>query len=131
MTKSDPPAMPEPMKAWRDWFVKNERDWSESITRMLKDDAVSGGLGKEFNAALFQQQAVSKNMAEFMAAMNLPTHEDFAALGDRLGQLEDAVARVEALLVQTKTGSTTAAAKPPRTRKPPRKTKAADRHDAE
>lgn len=125
MTKSDPPAMPDPMKAWRDWFVKNERDWSESITRVIKDDAVSRSLGQEFNAALFQQQAVSKNMAEFMASMNLPTRDDFAALGDRLGQLEDAVARIEALLVEAKIGSAGAAAKTPRTRKPPRKTKAA------
>lgn len=131
MSKSDSPANLDPMKAWREWFVKSERDWSEAITRMIKDDTVSRGLGQEFNASLVQQQALSKNMAEFMASMNLPTREDFAALGERIGQLEDAIARVEAMLVQLKTGSPAAAPKPPRTRKPPRKTNAADRHDAE
>jgi hypothetical protein len=130
MTKSDPPANLDPMKMWRDWFVKNERDWSESITRMIKDDSVSRSLGKEFNASLVQQQALTRSMAEFMAAMNLPTRDDLSALGERVGQLEDAIARVEALVVQLKSGSAAAAPRPPRTRKAPRKSEAS-RHAAE
>jgi hypothetical protein len=131
MSKTDPPADFDVMKAWREWFVKNERDWSEAMTRMMKDDNVSSGLGRQFNASLVQQQALTKSMAEFMASMNMPTRDDFTMLGERIGQVEDAIARVEALLVQTKIGSASDAPKPPRTRKAPRKTKADDRHDAE
>jgi hypothetical protein len=66
-----------------------------------------------------------------MASMNLPTRDEMMALGERLGQLEDAVARVEALLVQTLAGSATEASKkPPRTRKPARKSKPDVRHAA-
>ena len=125
MSKNDPPANIEPMKAWRDWFVKNERDWSEALTGIIKDDAVSSAMGQELKAQLYQQQAFSKSMAGPMARMNLPTRDDLTALSERLGQLEDAVARVEALLVQTKNSSPTAAPKPPRTRKAPRAAKAA------
>ncbi len=131
MSSTDPPADFDAMKAWREWFVKNERDWSEAITGMIKDDKVSRGLGREFNASLVQQQALTRTMAEFMASMNMPTRDDFTALGERIGQVEDAIARIEALLVQTKAGSASAAPKPPRTRKPPRKTGSAPRHDAE
>ena len=125
MSKNDPPANLDAMKAWRDWFVKNERDWSESLTNIIKGDAVSSGLGEELKAQLYQQQAFSKNMAGPMARMNLPTRDDVMALGERLGQLEDAVARVEALLVQKKAGNATEAQKPPRTRKAPRASKPA------
>ena len=123
MSKDETPAAFDPMKAWRDWFVKNERDWSESITRMIKDDSVSSALGQELKAQLYQQQAFAKSMAGPMARMNLPTRDELVALGERIGQLEDAVARVEALLVQAQAGSAHAPPKPPRTRKAPRASK--------
>jgi len=130
--KDSPPAKFDPMKAWRDWFVKNERDWSASLTGLIKEGAVSSALGQELKAQLYQQQAFAKSMAGPMANMNLPTRDEVLALGERLGQLEDAVARVEALLVQTLAGSAgEAAKKPPRTRRPARKSKANDRHAAE
>lgn len=131
MSSNDPPAVFDPMKAWRDWFVKNERDWSESLTRFIKDDAVSGSLGQELKAQLYQQQAFAKSMAAPMAAMNLPTRDEVTALGERLGQLEDAVARVEAMLVQMKAGGAAEAARPPRTRKPVRLSKSGGRRAAE
>ena len=124
MSKNEsPPAKFDPMKAWRDWFVKNERDWSESITGLIKDDAVSSALGQELKAQLYQQQAFAKSMAGPMARMNLPTRDEVVALGERIGQLEDAVARVEAMLVQAQASGPKAAPKPPRTRKAPRPTK--------
>jgi hypothetical protein len=33
MSKTPLPSVPmDPLKAWRDWFVQNERQWSESLT---------------------------------------------------------------------------------------------------
>jgi len=131
MSKQELPANLEPMKAWREWFLKNERDWSESLARMIKTDAVSQALGKELNAMLYGQQALSKSMAAPMAMMNLPTRAEMTALGERFGRLEDAVARIEAALVQMNSASGKGAVKPPRTRKPARKTKTGARRDAE
>jgi hypothetical protein len=54
--------------------------------------------------------------------MNLPSREDVLALADRIGRLEDAVARVEASLVRMALPSPSAqaaTARPARTRKPP------------
>jgi hypothetical protein len=131
MSKDEAPTNFEPMKAWRDWFLKNEREWSESLARMVKTDAVSKALGQELNAMLYGQQALSKSMAGPMAMMNLPTRDEMSALGERFGRLEDAVARIEAALVQMNSVAGKGAPKPPRTRKPARKSKAAARRDAE
>lgn len=97
-----PAAAFDPVQAWRDWFVANERDWSESMTRLMKDDTVARSVGKEINSALLGQQMFTQQMASPLAAMNLPTREDMVALGERVGQLEDAVARIEAMMVQTR-----------------------------
>jgi hypothetical protein len=131
MSKDEAPTNFEPMKAWRDWFLKNEREWSESLARMIKTDAVSKALGQELNAMLYGQQALSKSMASPMAMMNLPTRDEMTALGERFGRLEDAVARIEAALVQMNSAAGKGAPKPPRTRQPARKSKAAARRDAE
>jgi hypothetical protein len=124
MSNNDEPGNLDPMRVWRDWFVKAERDWSESITRLIRDDAVSNALGQELKAQLYQQQAFAKNMAGPMAMMNLPTRDEMIALSERLGQLEDAVARVEALLVSYHAKES---ARPPRTRI----WKSDDSHDVE
>ena len=117
MSKAPSPAMPmDPLKAWRDWFVQNERDWSESLTHIMKSEPVARTVGQEINAALYRQQMVTQGMATPLQALNLPTREDLIALGERIGQLEDAVARIEASLVRMRP-ATGPAAKPARSRK--------------
>jgi hypothetical protein len=106
------------MKAWRDWFVQNEREWSGSLTRIMKNEEVARAVGQEINASLMREQMLSQSMAGSLAKMNMPTRDDIVALSDRVGRLEDAIARVEAALVRMKEGITTAAVKPSRTRKP-------------
>lgn len=106
----------DPLKAWHEWFTQGERQWSESLTEMMKQDSVAQAVGKEINAALYGQQMLTKNMAGPLGMMNLPTREDIMALGERLGSLEDSIARQEAMLVLLQ-GKLTNAKKPPRTRR--------------
>lgn len=117
MANSDSTPDFDPMKAWREWIVKNEREWSESISRVMKDETIARAMGQEVNASAHRQQMLSQAMAGPMAAMNLPTRDDIVTLGERIGRLEDAMARVEALLVQAGSG----AASVSRTRRPPNK----------
>ena len=114
------PAM-DPMKMWREWFVKNERDWSEQITKLMKDDSVAQSLGQGINAAIHRQQMFTQGLAGPMASMNLPTRADVVALGERIGRLEDVVARLEAALVRLEARG---AERPPRTRQAPAPAKA-------
>jgi hypothetical protein len=110
------PAPIDPLKAWRDWFVQNERQWSESLTQILKSEPVARTVGQEINASLYRQQMMTQGMATSLQSLNLPTREDVIALGERIGQLEDAVARIEASLVRMRSAAEPAS-KPPRTRK--------------
>lgn len=110
----------DPMKAWREWFTQSERDWSEGLTRLMKDDATARALGQEIHAALYAGQMVKEGMAGSMAMMNMPTQDQLVALSERLGSLEDAVARVEANLVQLRHSlDAPATPKPTRGRKLP------------
>ena len=119
MSKSSSNIPLDPMKAWRDWFVQSEREWSEAVTKFTKDDSVARAVGQEMNAALYSQQMMKQGMSQQMAMFNMPTHEQLGALGERLGRLEDAVARVEAAVNQMRhSASDTLSEKPPRTRKP-------------
>ena len=94
------PTMFDPLKTWRDWFIQNERAWSEEITNIMKQDAVAETVGKEINANLFRQQLLTQGIGASLALLNLPTREDILALSERLGRLEDSVARQEAALNQ-------------------------------
>jgi hypothetical protein len=90
----------DPLKAWRDWFVQNERTWSDEITKVMKQDNVAETFGREINAALFRQQMLTQGIGASLSMLNLPTRDDIVALGERLGMLEDSVARQEAALTQ-------------------------------
>ena len=120
MSKSVPGKGLDPLQAWRDWFIQSERDWSEALTRIMKDESVARTIGKEINAGLYGQQMLKQGMAGQLGALNLPTQQDIEALGERIGRLEDAVARVEAGLLQLRNATGAPSAQPPRTRKPPR-----------
>jgi len=58
------PAPMDPLKAWRDWFVQNERQWSESLTQILKSEPVARTVGQEINASLYRQQMMTQGMAK-------------------------------------------------------------------
>jgi hypothetical protein len=120
MSKTTPSPIVDPVKAWRDWFVQSEREWSEALTRLMKEDTTARAVGQEINAALYAQQMMKQGMGGSLAMMNMPTQEQITALGERMGRLEDAVARVEVGLVQLRhlIGGTDAA-RPRRSRTPP------------
>lgn len=67
------------------------------------------------------QQAVHEGMTKVLAATNIPSREDIAALGARVGAIEAQLVRIEAALGATPTRA--AAPKPQRTKQPPSKPK--------
>lgn len=120
MSRSSAAGPIDPLKAWREWFVQSEREWSQALTRLMTDGSVARAVGQEINAALYGQQMIKQGMAGSLAMFNLPTQEHLAALGERLGRLEDAVARVEAGLVRLRDSTDSGAhAKPSRGRRAP------------
>jgi hypothetical protein len=105
------------LESWREWFIQNERTWNEELTGMMKQNAFAQIIGREINAALYGQQMLTQGMAASLAMFNMPTRDDILALGERLGRLEDSVARQEASLVRLQNAALAESRAPPRTRK--------------
>ena len=113
-----------PLTMWRDWLVKSEAQWSESVGQMLKDPK-AGGMAKR---QVDEMRMAHRQFAEFaqasLAAANLPSRSDFEALDERLGRVEDGLAQVSAQLALLRealvaSGAATPAPQPARTRKAP------------
>lgn len=68
-------------------------------------------------ASLTVQQAVNDATAKALAAANMPSRGDLAALGERLGAIEAQLIRIEALL--SRGDGAPSAPGPKRTRQPP------------
>ncbi len=118
-----------PLAIWRDWIVKSESQWSESLSQLLKDPQASGAVKRQVDEMRMAQRQFSEVAQASLAAANLPSRSDFEALDERLGRVEDGLAQVsaqlsllrEALVAQ---GAAAAPARPRRDRKPPAAQKA-------
>lgn len=117
-----------PVRLWREWFVKSEKAWSQAMTDAMGDERFSQGMGRYMQEALHTHRMFSESMAQYLANLNLPSRQDILDLGDRLGQVEDALAAVQVELRELRTrvaqggagsGPLAAGSKPVRTRRPP------------
>ena len=116
-----------PIRLWREWIVQSEKMWSDSITEVMGNPQVSGGMGRSMQEFLHMHKMFTESFAQYLSALNLPSRSDILDLSDRIGQLEDAVAAVSvdlreqrSLLASTGVVSETKPAKkkPSRTKKP-------------
>ncbi len=118
-----------PVRLWREWFVKSEKAWSQAMTDVMGDERVSKGMGRYMQEALHSHRMFSESMAQYLANLNLPSRQDILDLSDRMGQVEDALGAVQVELRELRTRisqgvtvvpmSTTERAKPTRTKRPP------------
>lgn len=120
-----------PVRLWREWFVKSEKAWSQAMTDMMGDERFSKGMGRYMQEALHTHRMFSESMAQYLANLNLPSRQDILDLSDRMGQVEDALAAVQVELRELRTRfaqgagtapATTERAKPARTKRPPEQT---------
>ena len=113
---------------WRDWFIKSEGQWNEVLSEFMKDERIVEMMGKEMQQAVFMQKMAEESMQRYLAAVNLPSRLDLEKLGDRVGKMEDGLAKLQAEIVQLRSAIIAAGAvspdakvgipRPPRTRKP-------------
>jgi Staphylococcal nuclease homologue len=117
-----------PMAMWRDWIVKSEAQWSETMSGLLKDEGAGAVLKRQIDEARMAHRQFGEMAQAALAAAYLPTRADIEALDERMGKLEDGLAQVsaqvaalrEALVAQ---GAATVA-RVPRNRAAPKKIKA-------
>ena len=118
-----------PLAMWRDWIVKSEAQWSESLSQLLKDPKASSVVKRQVDEMRMAHRQFAEVAQASLAAANLPSRSDLEALDERLGRVEDGLAQVSAQLSLLREalvarGAAAAPARPRRDRKPPALAKA-------
>jgi hypothetical protein len=85
---------------WRDWMVKSEAQWSDTVSTMLKEKNTSKVMTRQIDEARMMHRMFSEMARAGLAGANLPSRSDFEALDERMGRLEDGIAAVAAAVVQ-------------------------------
>ena len=89
-----------PVKMWRDWIVKSEAQWSETVSQLLKDERTGSALNRQLDEMQLMHRQFSEFAQASLAAANLPSRSDFEALDERMGRLEDGLAQLAAAVSQ-------------------------------
>lgn len=118
-----------PLTMWRDWLVKSEAQWSESLSQLLKDPQAGNVVKRQVDEMRMAHRQFSEVAQASLAAANLPSRSDLEALDERLGRVEDGLAQVSAQLSLLREslvaqGAAAAPARPRRDRQPPAARKA-------
>jgi hypothetical protein len=87
-----------PLALWREWVVKSEAQWSESLSQLLKDPQAGSAVKRQVDEMRMAHRQFSEVAQAALAAANLPSRSDFEALDERLGRVEDGLAQVCAQL---------------------------------
>ena len=89
-----------PTRLWRDWIVKSEAQWSETLSQLLKDERVGDSLNRQLSEMQLAHRQLSEWAQASLAAANLPSRSDIEALDERMGRLEDGLAQLAAAVSQ-------------------------------
>jgi hypothetical protein len=116
-----------PLRMWREWLVKSEKMWSDGLTDIMGDERFSKGAGRYMQEMLHSHRMFTDAFAQYLSALNLPSRADILDISDRLGQVEDALAQLQAEIGEQRSaiqklsgGDASAEKRPSRTKQPPK-----------
>jgi hypothetical protein len=99
MSAAETPPIPSPLALWRDWIAKSEAQWSEAMSAVLKDERTGAALKRQIDEARMAHRQFGEIAQTALAAAYLPSRADVEAIDERMGRLEDALARLSADVV--------------------------------
>ena len=120
----------DPIRLWREWFVKSEKSWSDALSQMMGDEHFSKGMGRYTLEALHTHRMFSETMGQYLANLNIPSRSDILDMNDRLAHMEETLNQMQVelreqrgqmarLAVDNPNAATSGGtARPARTRKP-------------
>lgn len=85
----------DPVRLWREWFVKSEKAWSDALSEMMGDERFSRGMGRYVHEALHTHRMFSESMAQYLANLNIPSRGDILDMGDRLAHMEETLNQIQ------------------------------------
>ena len=93
----------DPMRLWREWFVKSEKTWSDALTEMMGNEHFSKGMGRYIHEALHTHRMFSETMAQYLANLNIPSRGDILDMSDRLAHIENVLNHIQVDLREQRT----------------------------
>lgn len=117
----------DPVRLWREWFVKSEKSWSDALTGVMGDEKFAQGMGRYMHEALHTHRMFAESMAQYLANLNIPSRTDILDMNDRLAHMEDTLNQIQVELREQRGQMSRLAAgtphddsikRPARTRKP-------------
>ncbi len=109
---------------WRNWLTETERQWNGFFNQVMGTESFGRAAGNYVEAFSVLQRALNQGMERYLNTFNLPTHSDVVEIGERLHNIEERLASLEANLnnLATSAGIATSAPvtqlRPRRTRRP-------------
>jgi hypothetical protein len=118
----------EAMDLWRNWLTETERQWNSFFSEVMSRDSFGRVSGSYMEVYSVIQRTLNQGMERYLNTFNLPTHSDVVELSERLHNIEERLASLEANLSNLASAAgieTTASVtqlRPRRTRRPRPKT---------
>lgn len=125
---SDAAARTEVAELWRNWLTETERQWNSFFGQVMGSDQFGRLAGNYVEAFSVLQRALNQGMERYLNTFNLPTHSDVVEISERLHNIEERLASLEANISNlasasgVKIGASVTRLQPRRTRQPRSKT---------
>jgi nucleoid-associated protein YgaU len=95
MTKTEEAApTTDPFEVWRGMYDASEKAWSSALEQAMGTPEFGESSGKLLETMLAAQKSVRSGMRAYLEAMNVPTREDIARLGELVTGLEEKIDQV-------------------------------------
>jgi hypothetical protein len=85
----------DPLALWRDMLTRWQAVFDQTAGRSLAPAEFARFMNQTMGMSLQLQQTLATMMAKYLAALNLPTRADLAAMDARLRHIEDRIARLD------------------------------------
>jgi hypothetical protein len=84
----------DPFEVWRGMYDASEKAWSTALEQAMGTPEFGESSGKLLETMLAAQKSVRSGMRSYLEAMNVPTREDIARLGELVTGLEEKIDQV-------------------------------------
>jgi|HubBroStandDraft_5_1064220.scaffolds.fasta_scaffold613656_2 hypothetical protein len=108
----------DPLGLWRDMLGQWERGLNSVANQAMGSDEFSRAMHQVTSLGLRMQQTVGETMEKSLRALNLPSRGDLIAISERIGRIEEALARIESAQNAAQPAPSDKP-RPARTRQPP------------
>ena len=99
---SETPQKPvDPFAIWQEMVSEFETHANTTLNTAMGSDEFAQFMGKATGLSLGPQNAVGNMMSRYLAALNLPSRTDIAALGERLQAIEGTLDRLTDAIEQS------------------------------